>query len=150
MGISSQPEGQLIRVELRLTVGEQTVPALFFVPREEGDPMPLVLIQHPATGSKDDYFVADIARMWASRGWICGGFDAPFHGDRVPNDPMSIFRDRDSYPQLIDQIRRKAVTNNFVYAFRHRGASCAGFLGRGDIECRYEAYKDWSKESELP
>lgn len=103
MGISSQPEGQLIRVELRLTVGEQTVPALFFVPREEGDPMPLVLIQHPATGSKDDYFVADIARMWASRGWICGGFDAPFHGDRVPNDPMSIFRDRDSYPQLIDQ-----------------------------------------------
>ena len=56
----------------------------------------------------------------------------------------------DLYPQLIDQIRRKAVTNNFVYAFRHRGASCAGFLGRGDIECRYEAYKDWSKESELP
>lgn len=56
----------------------------------------------------------------------------------------------DLYPQLIDQIKRKAVTNNFLYSFRHRGASCPDFKGLGDLECPYQAYKDWSQEPKLP
>ncbi len=52
----------------------------------------------------------------------------------------------DLYPQLIDQIRRKCVTNNFLYSYKHRGASCSDFDGAGDTELRYKAYKNWDKE----
>lgn len=56
----------------------------------------------------------------------------------------------DLYPQLIDQIRRKGVTNNFLYAFKHRGSSCKDFNGVGAIECPYNAYKRWNKDPVLP
>jgi|LSQX01.1.fsa_nt_gb amidase/formamidase len=56
----------------------------------------------------------------------------------------------DIYPQIVDQIRRKSVTSNFMYAFKHRGGSCKDFDGVGDIECRYNAYKDWKKDPILP
>jgi amidase/formamidase len=56
----------------------------------------------------------------------------------------------DLYPGLIDQIRRKCVTSNFMFTFRHRGGSCPDFQGVGDTECRYNVYKDWSKEPKLP
>lgn len=48
----------------------------------------------------------------------------------------------DIYPQLVDQIREKCVSN-FIYSFRHRGASCKDFDGLGDTKCPYNAYKDW-------
>jgi predicted esterase len=51
-------------------------------------------------GSKDDYFVADVARMWARRGWVCAGLDAPLHGDRREHNPMGLFRERDRYPAV--------------------------------------------------
>lgn len=56
----------------------------------------------------------------------------------------------DIYPGLIDQIRRKSVTGNFMFSFKHRGAACPEFNGVGDTKCRYEAYKDWAKEAKLP
>ena len=56
----------------------------------------------------------------------------------------------DLYPQLIDNMRRNAVTGNFSWTFRHRGASCEDFGGAGDTECRYEAYADWSKDAATP
>lgn len=55
----------------------------------------------------------------------------------------------DLYPQLIDQMRRKSVTGNYLYAFRHRGASCPDFDGEGDARPRYNAY-DPEKKPVLP
>lgn len=49
----------------------------------------------------------------------------------------------DLYPGIVDGIRRKHVTNNFLYTFRRRGPSCPDFSGFGDISNPYEAYKDW-------
>jgi excisionase family DNA binding protein len=71
--------------------------------REMRTLLPLVLMQHPGMGSKDDYFVGDVARQWARRGWICGGIDAPLHGDREDHDPMALFRDRERYPEIAAQ-----------------------------------------------
>ncbi len=81
----------------------EDVPGLFYLPRETDSPLPLVLIQHPATSSKDDYFVRDIALTWAKRGWICGGIDAPLHGDRATHDPMLLFRDREVMERVSEQ-----------------------------------------------
>ncbi len=55
----------------------------------------------------------------------------------------------DLYPQLIDQMRRKSVTGNFLYSFRHRGASCPDYEGEGDTRIRYNAY-DPDKKPVLP
>jgi len=78
----------------------EDVPGLAYLPATTDVPLPLVLIQHPAMSSKDDYFVADVARQWVRRGWICGGIDAPLHGEREDYDPMAIFRDRERFPEI--------------------------------------------------
>jgi predicted esterase len=89
------PLDGLTLAEFEVEVDGERVPGMVYVPSEHETPMPLVLLQHPATSSKDDYFVAEPARLWANRGWIVGGFDAPFHGDRDPFDPMALLRDRE-------------------------------------------------------
>lgn len=91
--VAEQLLGDVREVRCVVLHGGQDVPGLFYLPRETDAALPLVLIQHPATSSKDDYFVRDIAMTWAKRGWICGGIDAPLHGDRAVHDPMLIFRD---------------------------------------------------------
>ncbi len=48
----------------------------------------------------------------------------------------------DLYPQIIDKMREKGSTNNFLYAFNHRGASNPELLGFGDPVCRYDAYNE--------
>jgi len=47
----------------------------------------------------------------------------------------------DLYPQIIDQIRKEAVTNNFVWTYKNRGASHPDFAGAGDTLDKYTAYK---------
>lgn len=96
------PVGDLREVRFRLRVGDDEAPGLFYVPEDDG-PLPLVIIQHPATGSKDDYFVRDVAMLWARHGWVCGGIDAPLHGERTEYDPMALLRDRERYPSLAAQ-----------------------------------------------
>ena len=104
MSERSEVEAHVVSTRFSVEVAGNSVPALFFAPREPGDgPLPLVLIQHPATSSKDDYFVADVARLWTARGWVCGGIDAPLHGDREPHDPMSLFVDRDRLEDAVAQ-----------------------------------------------
>lgn len=76
------------------------MPGMAILPTEEQEPMPLVLIQHPGMGSKDDYFVAEVARHWAKRGWVCAGLDAPLHGERQAADPMALFRQPERYPEI--------------------------------------------------
>lgn len=78
------------------TAGQEAPGVLFYADGEEG--MPLVVIQHPATSSKDDYFVRDVGMMWARRGWACVGLDAPFHGERAGADPMKLLREREHFP----------------------------------------------------
>ncbi|MCA9823326.1 MAG: hypothetical protein R3B97_09010 [Dehalococcoidia bacterium] len=85
--------------EVRFAVeaaGEEAPGVLFYAEGE--DAMPLVVIQHPATSSKDDYFVRDVGMMWARRGWACMGLDAPYHGERGVADPMRLLRERDHFP----------------------------------------------------
>ena len=68
--------GNLREVQFWFHEGQEHVPGLLYLPTEHPEPMPLVLIQHPGMGSKEDYFVAEVARAWAMRGWICAGLTA--------------------------------------------------------------------------
>lgn len=98
-----RPTGDLVEIDLLVEVEGERVPATFYRPAEVESPAPLVVIQHPATGSKEDYFVRDVAMQWARRGWICGGLDAPFHGSRDEYDPMRVLRDRELFGDLARQ-----------------------------------------------
>jgi dienelactone hydrolase len=90
----------LTEVRFRLPSGGETVPGAFFYPPDADTPLPLVLIQHPLTSSKDDYFVRDIGMLWARHGWMVGGIDAPLHGERDSYDPLSLLRDADRLPAI--------------------------------------------------
>ncbi|MBK6319039.1 MAG: hypothetical protein IPF51_09725 [Dehalococcoidia bacterium] len=104
------PMGNLREVQFWFHQGAEHVPGLLYLPIEHADPMPFVLIQHPGMGSKEDYFVAEVARAWARRGWICGGLDAPLHGERASADPMSLFRNPDRYPEIRAQFAAEVST----------------------------------------
>ncbi|MFN0095989.1 MAG: alpha/beta hydrolase [Dehalococcoidia bacterium] len=83
----------LEELRFHLEVEGEAVPALFYRADHAEGPQPLVIVQHPATSSKEDYFVADVARMWAKEGWVVGGLDAPMHGERAAFDPMGMLRE---------------------------------------------------------
>lgn len=104
------PMGPLREVQFWFREGEEHVPGLLYLPMEHPEPMPLVLIQHPGMGSKEDYFVAEVARSWATRGWICAGLDAPLHGERASADPMSLFRNPERYPEIRAQFAAEVAT----------------------------------------
>jgi len=104
------PMGNLREVQFWFREGPEHVPGLLYLPAEHAEPMPLVLIQHPGMGSKEDYFVADVAKAWARRGWICAGLDAPLHGERASADPMSLFRNPERYPEIRAQFAAEVRT----------------------------------------
>lgn len=92
--------GDIREVHFWFDLAGETVPGIAYLPNEHAEPMPFVLIQHPGMGSKDDYFVSEVGRSWAKRGWICAGLDAPLHGEREAADPMSLFRQPERYPAI--------------------------------------------------
>lgn len=92
--------GDLREVNFWFDRDGEMVPGMAILPTGEQEPMPLVLIQHPGMGSKDDYFVAEVARHWAKRGWVCAGLDAPLHGERQEADPMALFKQPERYPEI--------------------------------------------------
>lgn len=96
-------------VRFRVDGPHEEVPGVVYLPRDAEAPLPFVLIQHPGMGSKDDYFVGEVARQWARRGWVCGGIDAPLHGEREDHDPMALFRDRDRYPEIAAQFAEEVT-----------------------------------------
>ena len=102
--------GNLREVQFWFRQGAEHVPGLLYLPAEHEEPMPLVLIQHPGMGSKEDYFVAEVGRAWARRGWICAGLDAPLHGERSSADPMSLFRNPERYPEIRAQFAAEVRT----------------------------------------
>jgi dienelactone hydrolase len=120
----------LTEVRFTLEVADETVPGVAFYPADAEGPLPLVVIQHPGTSSKDDYFVTDVARMWAPRGWICAGIDAPFHGERRDHDPMALFRDRDRYPEIVAQFANElSATLDALIEHLPVDTSRIGFVG---------------------
>ncbi|MCK9519917.1 MAG: hypothetical protein M0R74_12970 [Dehalococcoidia bacterium] len=103
MHVREELIGDLREIRYSVEVNGESVPGLLILPASEEGPLPLVFLQHPATSSKEDYFVRDVALRWAQRGWACGGIDAPLHGERANFDPMGLFRDRSRYPAIVDQ-----------------------------------------------
>jgi dienelactone hydrolase len=98
-----QAIGGLREVRFSFECAGETVPGLLILPENVDAKLPLVFIQHPATSSKDDYFVRDVGLTWARRGWACAGLDAPMHGDRATYDPMRLLRDRERFPEVAAQ-----------------------------------------------
>ncbi len=84
--------GDIREVHFWFRCGEELVPGVAYLPAGSIEPMPLVLIQHPGMGSKEDYWVSEVGQRWAKRGWVCAGLDAPLHGEREAHDPMALFR----------------------------------------------------------
>jgi dienelactone hydrolase len=97
---TEQLMGDVREVRFAFDLGGETVPGLLYLPAEWAEPMPLVVIQHPGMGSKDDYFMAEVGRQWTRRGWAVGGLDAPLHGERASHDPMALFREPERFPQI--------------------------------------------------
>ena len=100
---SQKVAGGLTEARFNLDVDGELVPGALFLPADLAEPAPLLFIQHPGMGSKDDYFVREPSMLWARRGWICAGIDAPMHGDRASHDPLAMFRDRDRMPVVAAQ-----------------------------------------------
>ncbi|MCC6382296.1 MAG: hypothetical protein IT304_07290 [Dehalococcoidia bacterium] len=111
--------GGLREVRFSLEVGDERVPGLLVYPPDPAAPLPLVLVEHPATSSKDDYFVRDMALRWAGHGWACGGIDAPFHGERETYDPLRLFREPEAFPGLREQFARELKATVDALAARY-------------------------------
>ncbi len=128
--VSESLTGELREIRFTLQVGEEGVPGLLIMPREGDDLLPLVLIQHPATSSKDDYFVRDVALTWAKMGWACAGLDAPLHGDRAGHDPMALLRDRERFGAVSRQFAGEVTAVIDALAARYRiDTSRMGYVG---------------------
>ncbi len=120
----------LREVQFSFDLDGESVPGLLYFPNEPQAALPLVLIQHPGMGSKEDYFVTEPARAWARRGWACGGIDAPLHGDRANHDPMAIFRDHSRYPALVAQFATElSATVDHLAAEYPMDLTRLGFVG---------------------
>lgn len=59
------------------------VPGVLLLPERAPGPLPLVLLQHGAGGSKDSEYLDPIRRPWARRGVAVASIDFPLHGERV-------------------------------------------------------------------
>jgi dienelactone hydrolase len=128
--------GDLVEVAFDVDAAGEAAPGvLFYVESEE--PQPLVIIQHPATSSKDDYFVRDVAIAWARRGWACAGLDAPLHGERATYDPMSVLRDRERFGAISAQFAKEI------------SAAIDGIAGHLDIDLGRLGYVGYSMGSML-
>jgi pimeloyl-ACP methyl ester carboxylesterase len=122
--------GELREARFGLDEGGEHDPAIFYLPSDAEEPLPLVLIAHPATSSKEDYFVRDAAMMWAPRGMVCGGFDAPHHGERTTGNPLALFQDPELRARAVDQYAAEltAVVDAALALFP-ADASRMGFVG---------------------
>jgi dienelactone hydrolase len=100
--------GDLVEVRFSVDAAGEAAPGVLFYP-EGAEDLPLVLIQHPATSSKDDYFVRDVGLMWARHGWACAGLDAPLHGERATYDPMAVLRERSRFQAFAAQFAAEAA-----------------------------------------
>ncbi|GIW14118.1 MAG: hypothetical protein KatS3mg062_1557 [Tepidiforma sp.] len=92
--------GDIRAVNFWFRCEEELVPGVAYLPAGADERMPMVQIQHPGMGSKEDYWVSEVGQRWAKRGWVCVGLDAPLHGEREGHDPMALFRDPGRYEAI--------------------------------------------------
>lgn len=59
------------------------VPGLLLLPAESRGPLPLVLVQHGAGGSKDAAYLDAVRLRWVQRGVAVASIDFPLHGERA-------------------------------------------------------------------
>jgi dienelactone hydrolase len=124
LGWQAASRGGVIEVRFALSPCSEPAPALLLLPESDG-PWPLAVIQHPATSTKDDYFVRDVGMNWARRGWACLGLDAPYHGERQVYDPMRVLRQGDQFRALSAQFATELSATVDAVA-----ANCPVDLGR--------------------
>lgn len=130
LSVAEDLVGEVREIRFSFELDGETVPGLACIPRAHEQPMPLVFMQHPGFGSKDDYFVREVALRWATRGWACAGLDAPLHGDRKPHDPLALFRDRARYPEIRAQFARElSASVNHLSAAYPIDTARLGFVG---------------------
>jgi dienelactone hydrolase len=89
--------GDIREVNFWFRCGGELVPGVAYLPTGTDELLPMVQIQHPGMGSKEDYWVSEVGQRWAKRGWVCVGLDAPLHGERQVHDPLALFRDPSRY-----------------------------------------------------
>lgn len=103
---STHSMGDIVEIRFSVKLAGEAAPGLCFVPEGEAS-RPLVVIQHPGTSSKEDYFVRDVGMMWARSGWACMGLDAPGHGERAAHDPMGVLRNADRFAAATAQFAQE-------------------------------------------
>lgn len=59
------------------------VPGVLLLPADARGPVPLVLMQHGAGGSKDAEYLAPVRDPWVRRGVAVASIDFPLHGERL-------------------------------------------------------------------
>jgi dienelactone hydrolase len=81
----SLPEGMpgLRAVAFEFSSRGDRVPGRLLLPAEGDGPLPLVLLQHGANGSKDSPYLGPIAAPWVRAGTAVATIDFPLHGERA-------------------------------------------------------------------
>ncbi|MDZ4277776.1 MAG: dienelactone hydrolase family protein, partial [Dehalococcoidia bacterium] len=78
-------------------------------------PRPALLLQHGASTKKDDLYIQQPSRRWSQAGYVCMAIDAPGHGERAVEPPLSrqelwrrglLFRMRDQRIQGVVDLMR--------------------------------------------
>ncbi|RIL06752.1 MAG: hypothetical protein DCC71_05630 [Proteobacteria bacterium] len=59
------------------------VPGVLLSPADAAGPVPLVLMQHGAGGSKDAVYLGPVRNPWVRRGVAVASIDFPLHGERL-------------------------------------------------------------------
>lgn len=120
---------------LRFTISSihgQRVPGVLITDAERTAPRPLILMLHGAGGSKDEYYIRDVAKSWAPYGFACAAIDAPHHGERAtrPFDFLSLlsqpYAGRDHAVQAVVDLRR---TLDYLETRPEVDPERTGFLG---------------------
>jgi dienelactone hydrolase len=79
-GLEHHPEVRALRFEF--SSGGDRVPGRLLLPPRAERPVPVVLLQHGAGGSKRAPYIEAAAGPWAMRGLAVASIDFPLHGER--------------------------------------------------------------------
>lgn len=122
--------GDVREVQFWFELEDEFVPGVAYLPAGDDAPLPLAELQHPAMGSKDDYFVSEVGRNWARRGWVCMGLDAPLHGERRRHDPIALLREAGRFAAVRAQFAAETTTAiDFLVRTLPVDAARLGFVG---------------------
>jgi cephalosporin-C deacetylase-like acetyl esterase len=84
------PDLRALRIEFS-SRGDR-VPGRLLLPPESPQPLPLVLLQHGANGSKEAPYLAAVAAPWVRNGTAVLSIDFPLHGERASAKLSGVLR----------------------------------------------------------